>query len=179
MAFTIWPTRIFALTAANVTFGLPATVPDVLVVCENVPPPAWNHTKGVPVATEFNTVPPLPSTMISPPVWLILEPAMLFKLPLIVNVPAETFKVPELFTNMLFVPQPTVKLPELISNEAKAPIVMLAAKFPEEVEVILCNGLIITASVQVGTVLLLQVDAVFQSPEATEVIGTSDDANAK
>lgn len=58
-------------------------------------------------------------------------------------------------------------------------MVRFAAKFPELVEVMLCVGFIITASVQVGTAFELHVEAVFQSPEATDITGTSLFASAK
>ena len=134
----------------------------------------FNCTIATPEATEFAATPPsLPSTRISPPLWLKIEAASCTIFPLTANRPPETVKVPLFAKVLLFNVQPTVKSPAETTKVPPVAIVTFLATLPEVVDVTVWPFAIVAKSVQVGTVPLFQVVPTFQSPEVTDTKGTS------
>ena len=129
---------------------------------------AVTRTKGVPVATELATTPSFPSTIISPPDWLKVEPALFIKFPLMFKVPPVTVSVPLLTNELLFKVHPTVKSPEAIVNVPPEAIVMLLTTSDAELTVTLVPEAILTASPHEGAMPLFQVEAAFQFPLAID-----------
>ena len=89
------------------------------------------------------------------------------------NVPPETVNVPLLAKNLLLFVQPTVKSPEVTFNVPVDAIVKFEDTIPAVLTLTTVPLPIVTKSVQVGTVPLFQIEAVFQSPLAIEAKGIS------
>ena len=131
-------------------------------------------------ATEVATVPELPSITIAPPDWLNTDVASaLLIFPLTVNVPPEIVNVPLFVKGVLLLVHPTVKSPEEITRDPVLEIVVFDALFPVLLTVTVCPALIKTPSVQTGTVPLLHVEALFQSPEVIDEFDISDEFKPK
>ena len=134
----------------------------------------------VALATEVATEPEFPSITIAPPDWLktdVVSALLIF--PLTFNVPPEIVNVPLLIKGVLLFVHPTVKSPEEIIKVPVFEIVVFEALFATLFTVTVCPALIKTPSVQTGTVPLLQIEALFQLPEAIDEFDISDEFNPK
>jgi hypothetical protein len=92
------------------------------------------------------------------------------RFPFIFKIPPVTVKVPLFVNGVLFKVHPTVKSPEAITSVAPEFMVKFLETLEAELIVTVYGDAIITISLHVGTVPLLQVDVAFQFPDAIDVI---------